>query len=129
MGFLVDILQAFYCFLNIIFILFYLNLLLESVLRFPALLFCILWEWLLLRFNWLVVAWCRTWVWGISEHIAKSFVIYGNHWDVFFGEVVSLFCFSVLRKSCGVNVFLLSSYFTDIGLLHWYFSKSLLSCI
>lgn len=65
----------------------------------------------------------------ISEHITKIFFIYSNHWDVFFGEVVPLFCFSVLRKSCGVNLFLLSSYFTDIGLLHWYFLKSLLPCM
>ena len=54
--------MGFYHF-NIILIHFYWLLLPDSVVGFPALVFCILWKpviWLLLRFNWLVVTRCTT---------------------------------------------------------------------
>ena len=54
--------MGFYHF-NIIIIHFYWLLLPDSVVGFPALVFCILWKpviWLLLRFNWLVVTRCTT---------------------------------------------------------------------
>ena len=56
-----------------------LTLLMESVLRFPALLPSILLKlviWILLLFNWLVVIWCKIWVWGISEQIINSFIFF-----------------------------------------------------
>ena len=66
---------AFYHF-SIILIHFYLLLLLDSVLGFPALVSRILCKpavWLLSRFNWLIATWCGIWVWGFSKQITNSF--------------------------------------------------------
>ena len=60
--FFMSILHAFYCHLNNNLIQFYWLLLLESVLKFPALTSCVLWKlviWLLLQFKWLVATGCH----------------------------------------------------------------------
>ena len=62
---------SFYQF-SIILIHFYWLFLVDSVLVFPALIFCILWKpviWLLLGFKWHVGTWCGIWVWEISKQI------------------------------------------------------------
>ena len=69
------VLHAFCRHSNIILIHFYWLLLLESVLRFLVLLSRVLRKpviWILSKFNWPVVTWCRFWVWGILEQITNS---------------------------------------------------------
>ena len=76
-GFFMSVLHAFCCHSNIILICLYLLLLLQSVLRFRALLSRVLRKpviWILSKFNWLVAAWYGIWVWGISEQIIHSFI-------------------------------------------------------
>ena len=77
LGFCMSVLHAFFRHLNIILIHFYWLLLLESVLRFLALLSHVLRKpfiWILSQFNWLVATRCRIWVWGILEQITNSFI-------------------------------------------------------
>ena len=44
-----------------------------------------------------------------------------DYQDALFGAVYPLFLFSILGKSCDVNLPLFSSYFNGIGLLREYF--------
>ena len=79
LGFPMSVLHTFDRHFNITLIHLYWLLLLESVLRFPALLSRVLRKlvvWILSQFSWPVTTWSRIWVWGISEQIANSFIFF-----------------------------------------------------
>ena len=108
LGFFLRVLNAFCGHSNIILIHLY-WLLLESVLRLPALLSRVLRKpviWILSKFNWLVATWCRSWVWGISEQITNSFIFF-----------IFLFTCTLLLYSSFTGIFLstcLANFLDDI---------------
>ena len=101
------VLHAFYRHLNTILIHFYWLLLLESVLRFPALLSRVMRKpviWILSQFNGMVATSCGTWVWEISEQITNSFISF-----------LSLFTCTLLLYSSFAGIFWL---FHEFRLFH-----------
>ena len=96
LGFFMSVFHAFWRHLNIILIHFYWLLLLESVLRFPALLSRIFGKPVILilsQFNWLVATWCMIWVWGISEQITNSFIAFIFYLLVLYFYIAPLWVF------------------------------------
>ena len=94
LGFFMRVLHAFCRHSNIILIHFYWLLLLESVLRFLVLLSRVLRKpviWILSKFNWLVVTWCRIWVWESRNRLLTVLYFF------FFCLLVLCFCVAPSR--------------------------------